>query len=136
MQEVLFMSSLKSGGFAARVLTGLRSIIWAAAVGVTVIAVLCLVFSGLIISGVVPVEGIIIYTAVSCFIGGASASIATGRRGKIMQYSLAILICMELMLWLIGTVLFQSSFVPGDAPFLVIALLLGLISGGVIVNVR
>ncbi|MBQ2691259.1 MAG: hypothetical protein IJF53_03795, partial [Clostridia bacterium] len=124
------------GGVAARVLTGLRSIIWAAAVGVTVIAVLCLVFSGLIISGVVPVEGIIIFTAVSCFIGGASASIATGRRGKIMQYSLAILICMELMLWLIGTVLFQSTFVPGDAPFLVIALLLGLISGGVIANAR
>lgn len=122
--------------FLRRSWSEIKAIVFASLVGIVVMAVFCLIFAGVILSSGAPVEWIVIFAAVSCFAGGFDASLIMGHKGKIMLFSLALLICIELILFIIGMILFDGMFVPTEDPFLIVALFLGLISGGVIANTR
>jgi hypothetical protein len=115
MQEVLFMSKLNIRGYDMGRMA--IRIICASGAAVFALAVSCLIFAGLIISGAAPLEWMIIFAAAACFAAGFTGAFVLRHKDMIMLISIGLTLVIIFILWLIGQILFGGAFSPANDPY-------------------
>lgn len=104
--------------------------------GAAALCLSCLIFSFLILYDVLPFKFIVAYASLSGFLGGLTAAVVLGAKGKILFYVPVTFCIIMAIIFAMGTAIFDTGISLTANPFMPISVLFGLSLGSFAVNSR